>query len=175
MLVKHLFEPLEGLSPLLAPGASEDGHLAAGAALGELQLAFTDLLEVSASLDEGFVLGEDAVILFPARLAGAILYAPLNLRADLFPLAAALNALIEVAHALLDVAAEHVLDYNLASASRIDLVADLRQKALHALRGRVVLAQLPDDSHTGEDIRNQAWDLSRLGLLNLAARILQDL
>jgi len=121
--------------------------LATSTTLGELKLTFADLFQVSATLDEGFILGEDAIVLVPASLAGASHDTALNLVADLLPLLAALNALVKVTHALLDITAKHVLAINLLSASLVDLVANLGQKALHALGSSILLAELPDDTH----------------------------
>jgi len=121
--------------------------LATSTTLGELKLTFADLFQVSATLDEGFILGEDAIVLVPASLARASHDTALNLVADLLPLLAALNALVKVTHALLDVTAKHVLAINLLSASLVDLVANLGQKALHALGSSILLAELPDHTH----------------------------
>ena len=174
MLIEHSLQVLERESPFLALCATEDRHLAAGSTLGELQLALADFLEVLAPLDEGLILGKDAIILVPSFL-GILDDALLNLCADLLPLLAAFDALVEVSHALFNVTAKHVLAVDFAAASLVDLVADLGQEALHALWGRIVVTQLPNYAHCRKHIRHEAWDLSGLGLLNLAAGVLEDL
>mmetsp|Transcript_20727 Transcript_20727/g.31791 ORF Transcript_20727/g.31791 Transcript_20727/m.31791 type:complete len:265 (-) Transcript_20727:1168-1962(-) len=149
MLGEHAFQLKQVLSVLGALGATEHRHHLLLSLTGELQLAFTDLHEVFATLDEGFVLGEDGLIgvQLPGSTGGVLLNHLLHLEADSLPLTAAVDALLEVSHALLDVALEHVVLVDLGAASLDDLVADLGEQPLHALGGVVVLAQFPDDSH----------------------------
>ena len=113
------------MGKLLSPGTTKDRHNAAFSSLSELKLTFADFFEISASLNKGFVFGKDAIILFPVLLARSHDDTLLDFDADLFPLATAVNALVKVTHAFLDVTAEHVLLVNLLTAPLVDLVADL--------------------------------------------------
>ena len=142
--------------------------------MSKLELTFADFLEISASLDKGFVFGKDAIVLFPSGPVGMLDNAFLDLGADFFPLFTAFNALVKVTHAFFDVTAKHVFLINLIAASLVDLVTDLGQEALHTIGCRIVVTQFPDDSDTVEYIRDESWDIGWLGLLNLSARILQD-
>lgn len=101
-----------------------------------------------------------------------LLDSPLSLGADLSPLLAAVNALIQVPHALLHIVAKHVFLVDLGAASLDDLVADLGQETLHSLLGGVVSTQFPDDSDGAEHVWKQLWNLRGVSLLNLAAWLL---
>ena len=137
-------------------------------------MALTDFFKVSASLDEGLILSEDSVIFFPVFLIRTENYAFLDLSTDFLPLATTFNALIEVSHALLDVTAKHIFFINLASASLINLVADLGQQSLHSFRASIVLTKLPNDSHAGQNVWDKAWDFGRLSFLNLTAGLFEN-
>ena len=93
-------------------------------------------------------------------------------QANRLPLLAALDALVEVSHALLDVTIVHVLHNDLLPAPGDDLVADFSEQTLHSFLGVVVLAQLPDDSHRKQYLGDQLRDLSWLRLLDLSAGFL---
>jgi hypothetical protein len=95
----------------------------------------------------------------------------LHLKADVLPLLAACDALVKVAHALLDITFEHVILVDLGAASLDDLVGDLGEKTLHALLGVVVLGELPDDTDAVEHLREELGDVLGLRILNLAARL----
>ena len=56
----------------------------------------------------------------------------------------------------------------------VNLIADFGQKALHTICCGIVLAQLPDDSDTVEDVGDESWDIGWLSPLDLSARVLQD-
>ena len=76
--------------------------------MGKLELTLTDLLQVSASLNEGLVLCKYSVVLveLPRVLVSGLgvgLDHVLVSGADNLPLLAALDALIEILHALFDV------------------------------------------------------------------------
>ena len=98
----------------------------------------------------------------------------LRARANSAPLVAALDALVQVTHALFDVTGQHVVLVDLLAAPANDLVADHRQQALHAAHAVVVLAKLEDDAHVVKHFRQQFGDVSRLRLLNLLTRFLQQ-
>ena len=91
-----------------------------------------------------------------------------------FPLFAALNGLVKVGHALLDVAAEHVLLVDLDFTPLDNLVGYAGQEATHSLGGVVVGGQLEDHTHAVEDLGEELWDVFWLRVLDLAARVLQD-
>lgn len=97
------------------------------------------------------------------------------MQANNLPLLAAINALLKIIHALLDVAREHVIFVDLGSALLDDLVADLGQQALHSLSRVVVLAQLEDNPHAVQSFRQNLWDVLWLGLLNLSAWFTQGI
>lgn len=84
------------------------------------------------------------------------------MEADFLPLLAAVDALLEVSHALLDIAVEHVLLADPCTTSLDDLVADLGQETFHALGGVVILTQLPDDSDAVKGLWKDFWNV--LGL-----------
>ena len=75
------------------------------------------------------------------------------MRANFAPLFAALDALVQVAHALLNVTVEHIILVNFLAATADDLVADFCQKALHSLHAIVVLAQFKDDADVLKHLR----------------------
>ena len=98
---------------------------------GELQLSLADLLDVLAALDEGVVFSKDGVVADPVaatrvpasvNLEGVLFDEFLGFPADDLPLLAALDTLLEVAEALLDIASEHVVLVDLLAASLNDLV-----------------------------------------------------
>jgi hypothetical protein len=62
VLIKPFLEIFKVVLPLLTTCTTEDWHLAASSPLSELQLAFTDLFQVSASLDKGFIFGKDGIV-----------------------------------------------------------------------------------------------------------------
>jgi len=99
----------------------------------------------------------------------------LGASADDLPLLAALNALIKVLHALLDVVTKHIVFVDLGAAPLDDLIRDLGKQALHALVGVVVLAQLPDHTHSVENVGQKLGNIFGLSILNLAARLAQKL
>jgi hypothetical protein len=103
-------------------------------------LTLTDLHELSASLDESFILSENGFVLIeaPLGLRGVLLDHLLVVRANGLPLLTAVNRLLEISHALLNLVSEHVLDVDLLSASVNDLVRNLDQKGFHPLISRVV-------------------------------------
>jgi len=107
VLQEHVLEVHQGGGPLGALGATEYGKGLVGAGLSELELALTDFLQVFAALDKGLVLSEDLVFTDGVALAaGVLLDHSLGASADIFPLLAAVDALVEVSNALVDVAAE---------------------------------------------------------------------
>jgi hypothetical protein len=137
----------------------------------ELELTLADFHEVFASLNEGFILSKDSVVLVevPSWLGGVLLKHLLAVDADVLPLLAAINTLLEVTHTFLNITVEHVILVDSSSASLDDLVTDLGQKPLHSLRGVVVFTQLPDNSDTVESFWKDLWDILWLRLLNLSA------
>lgn len=109
---------------------TKDWHLLVLTLAGELELTLADLHELSASLNEGLILGEDGLILIkvPSWLGGVLFDHFLVVGANILPLHAAVNRLLEVIHALLDLVSEHVFDVDLLSASVDDLIGDLDKK-----------------------------------------------
>jgi hypothetical protein len=93
---------------------------------------------------------------------------------DLFPLFAALDALVKILHALFDITAEHVFLFDLSLASLDDLVADACHEASHAVRVVVVVTELEDHTNTVEHLGKHLGDVSRLGRVNAPAWVLQD-
>jgi|APSaa5957512535_1039671.scaffolds.fasta_scaffold476232_2 hypothetical protein len=55
------------------------------------------------------------------------------MQTDGLPFLAAVNALLKITHAFLDISSQHVILIDLGSASLDDLVANLRKKTLHSL------------------------------------------
>jgi hypothetical protein len=98
--------------------------LATSTALGKLKLSLANLFQVFASLDEGLIFSEDALINVPAILGRFGDDTLLDLCADFLPLFAAVDALIQVTNAFFDITSEHILAINLVAASLVDLVAD---------------------------------------------------
>ena len=137
----------------------------------ELKLAFADLDQVFASLDEGLILGEDGLIgiQLPALSRGILFEHVLVMNANSLPFLAAVNALVEIRNAFLDVAFKHVHLVDLGSASLDDLVGNLGQETLHSLGGVVVFTQLPDDSHVVKRLRQNLRDVLWAALLDLSA------
>jgi hypothetical protein len=78
-------------------------------------------------LNESFVLSKDGLIgvKFPVLPGGVFLDHLLALEADVFPLSAAVDALLEIRHAFFNISFKHVVLIDLGSASLNDLVADL--------------------------------------------------
>jgi len=175
VLIEHVLKILEGESPFFTLSASKDWHLTAGASLGKLKLTFADFFKIFAALDKGLIFCKDSLVLLPFWLARAGNNTLLNLGADCFPLVATIDALIKVAHALFNIPTEHVFLVNLFAASGVDLIADLSQKTFHAVSCSVFVTQLPDDSHAGENIGDETWNLGGLSFFNLSARVLQNL
>lgn len=62
VFLENSFELLETLLDFWALGATKDGHADLRALASELKLTFADLLQVLASLNEGFVLSEDGLV-----------------------------------------------------------------------------------------------------------------
>jgi len=89
--------------------------------------------------------------------------------ANEFPLSAAINTLLKICHAFLDVANKHVVLVDLGSASLDDLVADLCKKTLHSFWSIIKLTQFPNDSDAVESLWKNLWNIFRLGLLNFSA------
>jgi hypothetical protein len=121
---------------------------------GELELSLADLHELSASLDEGFVLSEDGLIIVesPVRSGTVLLDHLLVMHTDRLPFLAAINRFLEVSHALLNLITEHVFDIDLLSATVDDLIRDLNQKRLHSFFSVVMGRELPDNSDTVQNI-----------------------
>jgi hypothetical protein len=138
----------------------------------ELKLAFTNLDQVFASLDEGLILGEDGLIgiQLPALSRGILFEHVLVMNANSLPFLAAVNALVESRNAFLDVSFQHVHLVDLSSASLDDLIGNLGEQTLHSLGGVVVFAQLPNDSHVVERLRQNFGDVLWAALLDLPAR-----
>jgi hypothetical protein len=159
------------LSVLRTLNTSEYWHHEVISLSCELELTLADFHEVFASLNEGFILSEDSVVLVevPSWLGGVLLKHLLAVDADVLPLLAAINTLLEVTHTFLNITVEHVIFVDSSSASLDDLVTDLGQKPLHSLRGVVVFTQLPDNSDTVESFWKDFWDILWLRLLNLSA------
>ena len=110
----------------MSPTASQLGHQVLTAFPGELDLAFANLLEFLAPLDEGIQLGEDAVDTeIPLPIAGLLLDNADSHIVDLAPLFPALDTVLQVGDALLDISVEHVLDVDLALAPFDYFVGDL--------------------------------------------------
>ena len=82
--------------------------------------------------------------------------------AYLLPLLAAVDTLLEVSHALLDIAVEHVFLADSCTATLDDLVADFGQETFHALGGVVVFTQFPYDSDAVKGLWKDFWNV--LGL-----------
>ena len=132
---EHCLQRLETIRPILGLGTSKDGHFAAGSLESKLELSFADLLQLLAALDESLILSKDGTHVFhvPRLLVRVLLDPSLSLGADLSPLLAAVNTLIQVPHALLNIVTKHVFLVDLGAAPLNDLVADLGQKPLHPL------------------------------------------
>jgi hypothetical protein len=94
---------------------------------GELKLTLTDFHEFLASLNESLILSEDGLILIkiPTWLRRILFDHLLMMGANDLPLLTAVNRLLEILHALLDLVTEHVFDVDLFSASIDDLIGDL--------------------------------------------------
>ena len=158
-------------SVLRTLNTSEDWHHKVFSLSCELELTLTDFHKVFASLDKGFVLSEDGVVLIevPSWFRGVLLKHLLAMDADILPLLAAINTLLEVTHTFLNITVEHVILVDSSSASLDDLVTDLSEESLHSLRGVVVFTQLPDDSDAVESFWKDLWDILWLRLLDLSA------
>lgn len=171
VLYELSLELQEVLSVLRTLNTSEYWHHEVISLSCELELTLADFHEVFASLNEGFILSEDSVVLVevPSWLGGVLLKHLLAVDADVLPLLAAINTLLEVTHTFLNITVEHVILVDSSSASLDDLVTDLGQKPLHSLRGVVVFTQLPDNSDTVESFWKDLWDILWLRLLNLSA------
>jgi len=117
----------EILSVLRTLDTSKDWHHEVVSLSGELELSLANLHEIFASLDEGFVFSEDSIILVevPSWLRGVLLELLLAVNANILPLLAAINALLEVTHAFFNIAIEHIILIDSCSASLNDLVTDL--------------------------------------------------
>jgi hypothetical protein len=155
---------------------TKDGHLLVLALASKLELALANLHELFAPLNESLILSKDGLILIkvPSWLRGVLLNHFLMMQANDFPLLTALNGLLEVSHALLDLVTEHVFDVDLLPAPIDDLVGDLNKKRLHSLLLVVMLRKLPDDSDAVQDIRQKLWNGFRLSLTDLSAGLLQS-
>jgi hypothetical protein len=92
------------------------------------------------------------------------------MNANSLPFLAAVNALVEIRNAFLDVSFQHVHLVDLSSASLDDLIGNLGEQTLHSLGGVVVFAQLPNDSHVVERLRQNFGDVLWAALLDLPAR-----
>ena len=128
---------------------------------GELELSLTDLEEVFASLNESLILSEDGIVLIqvPSWFGRVLFDHDLVVETDLLPLLAAVDALLEISHALLDIAVKHVFLADPCAATLDDLVADFGQETLHALGGVVVFGKLPDDSDTVKGLWKNFWNV----------------
>jgi hypothetical protein len=91
------------------------------------------------------------------------------MNANSLPFLAAVNALVEIRNAFLDVTFKHVHLVDLSSASLDDLVGNLGQETLHSLGGVVVFTQFPDDSHVVKRLRQNLGDVLWAALLDLSA------
>ena len=171
VLNKLSLELEEVLSVLRTLNTSEDWHHKVLSLSCKLELTLTDFHKVFASLDKGFVLSEDGVVLIevPSWFGGVLLKHLLAMDADVLPLLAAVNTLLEVTHTFLNITVEHVILVDSSSASLDDLVTDLGEESLHSLRGVVIFTQLPDDSDAVESFWKDLWDILWLRLLDLSA------
>ena len=70
------------------------------------------------------------------------------MKTDCFPISAAVDALLEITHALFNVTDKHIIFVDLLSASLDDLVADLGEKALHSFWGVVENTDFPNNSNS---------------------------
>lgn len=153
---------------------TEFRHDLLGSFSGELKLALANFHEIFASLDKCLVLSENGLILVqvPQISFRRVLFDHiLMMLANNLPLLTAVNTLLKIIHALLDIARQHVILVDLGTALSDDLVADLRQQALHPLRSVVVLTQLEDDSHAVQGLGQNLGNVLGLSLLNFPARL----
>jgi len=93
---EHLPKLTQRYLPLFPLGSAKLWHAHIGSLEGKLELAFTNFLQISASLDEGFIFGKDGLvsIQLPIFLSRVHLNASLHLCANIFPLFTAFNRFI---------------------------------------------------------------------------------
>jgi hypothetical protein len=127
VLLKDAFKLLEALFDFGTFSTTKDRHANLRALSSKLKLTLTNLLQVFASLNEGFILSKDCLISVksPSLSRGILLNEALHLEADNFPFFAASNGFIKVTHAFLDIPVKHIVLVYLCAASLDDLVRDL--------------------------------------------------
>jgi hypothetical protein len=139
ILVERLFKLKQVVRVSGTLNTTEDRHSLVLTFASKLKLALADLQELSAPLNEGFILSEDGLGVKLPVLAGTVLLNDLLVLAtNVNPLTAAVHGLIEILNALLNVTVKHIIDVNLGLAPIDDLVTDLDKQTLHAFFSVVV-------------------------------------
>lgn len=90
------------------------------------------------------------------------------MNANVLPLLAAIDTLLEVTHTLFNITVEHIIFIDSSSASLYNLVTDFGEESLHSFRGVVVFTQLPDYSDAVKSFWKDFWYILWLRLLNLS-------
>jgi hypothetical protein len=128
-------EVLQVKGVLVTLCTAKNRHLAACTSESELHLSVAYLHKVLAPLNEGVDFSKNGLILLEVpRLAacGVDLDHAHLVFGNFFPLFAAVDALIEVSHALLDIPTEHVLNLDFSLAPADDLIAYFGHQAAHS-------------------------------------------
>lgn len=94
----------------------------------------------------------------------------MHLDRNFLVLFATLDTLVEVFNAFFDVSAKHVIYVDLFAAAVDDLVADLGEQTLEAIRSTVILRELPDDSNVVQNFWQDLGDVLGLGIFDCFAR-----
>lgn len=136
VLAKTLLYLLEDVFDFWASTATELRDVRVCSFPGELQLAFANLNQLSAALDEGVDLGEYGVqVEVPFRsfnLGCFLVDDESRFLVDFFPFSSALDTIPKIVHALLDIAFKHVVDVDALLAAFDDFIGDLMQQSGNA-------------------------------------------
>lgn len=172
---KLIFKLNDTILVFITLNSSENGHHLVCSLACKLKLSLADVNEITASLNKRIIFCKDCLISIKSPFVffgGVILDHLLTVLAYSSPLFAAIDTLLQISHALINITIKHIFLVNLSPASSNDLIADLGEQTLHSIDCAVMFTQLPNYTNRAKNIRKNFRNITWTRLLDLFTRLI---
>ena len=125
---KFIFKLNNAIFIFITFNSSKNGHHLVSSFTSELKLSFTNINEITASLNESVIFCKDCFISIKSPFASfrrVIHYHFLTILTYSSPFFTTFNTFLQISHTLINITIKHILLVNLSSTSSYNLIADL--------------------------------------------------
>ena len=172
---KLIFKLNDTIFIFITFNSSKNGHHLICSLACKLKLSLTDINEITASLNKCVIFCKNCFISIKSPFiffGGVILDHLLAVLTYSSPFLAAIDAFIQICHALVNITIKHILFVNCSPTSSNDLIADLGKQTLHTIDSTVMFTEFPNYTNGAKNIRKNFRNITWTRLLNLLTRFI---